>query len=153
MRGGILANGCGTGKTIICLGLIEFAARETAKHNHCSPEPRRRFTPTIVLTPTSVLNNWIDDGAKFGSRLRIKQWYGDRQSYSGDPMRQAQVINPDVEAFVQYLEGLPDNEETGRTVIISTYTTFWQRTLLRQKGDVIEADEHSVTGMLKDLNL
>lgn len=56
--GGILADDMGLGKTLQALALMEHASRGDAR-------------PFLVVAPTSVVSNWLQEAARFAPKLRV----------------------------------------------------------------------------------
>ena len=65
--GGILADDMGLGKTLQTLALIAHAKAEHARS--ASPEPH---PPFLVVAPTSVVDNWVKEAAKFTPDLDVR---------------------------------------------------------------------------------
>ena len=69
--GGILADDMGLGKTIQALAFIQ-------KVNHALP--KEKTTPSfLIVAPTSLLYNWVNECSKFTSELRIKIHSGSKR--------------------------------------------------------------------------
>jgi non-specific serine/threonine protein kinase len=74
---GVLADDMGLGKTVIALSLLQYA-----KEHPDAEHPN----PTLIVCPTSVVDNWIDEGQKFTPTLRIARYGGaDRERLLADP--------------------------------------------------------------------
>ncbi len=74
---GVLADDMGLGKTISVLALLQYA-----KEHPDADEP----SPSLVVCPTTVVDNWIDEAAKFTPELRLARYGGpDRERVLADP--------------------------------------------------------------------
>ena len=62
--GGVLADDMGLGKTVQCLALVQHVRETTADHE------RRPF---LVVTPTSVVSNWIEEATRFTPGLVVRR--------------------------------------------------------------------------------
>jgi superfamily II DNA or RNA helicase len=62
--GGILADDMGLGKTVQCLTLVQYVM-ETDKR-----EPQKPF---LIVTPTSVMTNWVSEADRFTPELVVRQ--------------------------------------------------------------------------------
>lgn len=83
--GGVLADDMGLGKTVQCLALAQHV-RET------TPADERR--PILVVTPTSVVSNWIAEATRFTPGLvvrRIEEADGPR-AWIADAVRGADLV-------------------------------------------------------------
>jgi SNF2 family DNA or RNA helicase len=58
--GGILADEMGLGKTLQCLALISHARQRDPAGG-----------PFLIVAPTSVVSNWVDEAARFAPDLRV----------------------------------------------------------------------------------
>ncbi|MGO3682434.1 DEAD/DEAH box helicase [Brevibacterium aurantiacum] len=65
--GGILADDMGLGKTLQTLALIAHAKAEHANSGSGEPHP-----PFLVVAPTSVVDNWAKESAKFTPDLDVR---------------------------------------------------------------------------------
>ncbi|HKD77348.1 MAG TPA: SNF2-related protein, partial [Ktedonobacterales bacterium] len=104
---GVLADDMGLGKTIELLSLLQYA-----KEHPDAETP----DPTLIICPTSCVDNWIDEASKFTPGLRIRRYIGnDRATAFAD--------SPDV--------------------LVTTYETLRRDmgALLRQPWDYVILDE------------
>ncbi len=67
--GGILADDMGLGKTCQALVFIDWIKRSIQDSG-----------PTLVVTPTSVIGNWVEEANRFVPGLRVSQYYGARRA-------------------------------------------------------------------------
>ncbi|KAI9764302.1 MAG: hypothetical protein M1839_005968 [Geoglossum umbratile] len=63
IRGGIVADGSGLGKTNQTLAFLATSLR----HNETSGLPRRSYRPTLIITPPAVIQTWIDEYTNYFS--------------------------------------------------------------------------------------
>jgi superfamily II DNA or RNA helicase len=74
---GVLADDMGLGKTIAALALLQH----TKEH----PDAEKP-DPTLIVCPTTVVENWIEEGRRFTPELRIARYGGpDRERLLADP--------------------------------------------------------------------
>jgi len=76
-RGGLLAQDVGLGKTVEMLALI-------ASH--------KADGPTLVVVPTTMLNVWISEAAKYTTSLRVVKFHGSRRTKNMDKLRNADIV-------------------------------------------------------------
>ena len=104
---GVLADDMGLGKSLMTLCLLQHA-----KEHPDAAIP----APSLIICPTSCVDNWMDEAAKFAPGLDIRRYMGNERA--------------------QALTGTPD-------VLITTYDTLRRDmgTLLRQPWDYVILDE------------
>ncbi|KAJ5366987.1 Helicase C-terminal [Penicillium brevicompactum] len=126
LHGGILADACGLGNTITALATIVLGNRLP------SAEVSPRFAATLIIVPNTLIDTWfMEIRRRFGSSLRVILFYGSSDR-CGDPIRTASTISS-LNALVDLLAGLsPLDESTGRTVVLSSYSTWSCRTTTQQ---------------------
>ena len=126
LHGGILADACGLGNTITALATIVLGNRLP------STDVSPRFAATLILVPNTLIDTWfMEIRRRFGSSLRVIRFYGSSDR-GGDPIRKAPTI-ASLNALVNLLAGLsPLDESTGRTVVLSSYSTWSSRTTTEQ---------------------
>ncbi|KAF7921711.1 uncharacterized protein EAE98_008558 [Botrytis deweyae] len=117
IRGGIVANECGLGKTLEIYGLIhEQSLTAIKQHRESGPQvgvKKKKYKPTLVLVPSAVIGVHLKDSDLFQSELQVYLYYGSERKNG-------------LQAFLQDLDF--NDPETTRIVILSTYTTFTSRT-------------------------
>ncbi|HSC89006.1 MAG TPA: DEAD/DEAH box helicase, partial [Polyangiaceae bacterium] len=79
--GGVLADDMGLGKTLQTIALL---AREK--------EARRMDQPTLIVTPTSLIGNWLRELEKFAPHLRVRDYTGHKRSRIYDELPRADVV-------------------------------------------------------------
>ncbi|KAJ5649628.1 SNF2-related protein [Penicillium longicatenatum] len=126
LHGGILADGCGLGKTRTTYTLMERSLTKTSENG--------TYYPQLVLCPKSLLDMWYAEAMEhFGDTFVIKVFYGP-QPKSPKTHREECVINNN-DVLMEYLRTLDSSSiETLRVVIISTYDTFAFRTTHQSGG-------------------
>jgi SNF2 family DNA or RNA helicase len=79
LRSGILADDCGTGKSITCLSHI-LLAHKWARDSY-SPDAENNFKPTFIVCPAAVLNVWLEEITNnFAHAFRPVLFYADARS-------------------------------------------------------------------------
>ena len=94
VRGGILADEMGMGKTIQAIALLLAARqRDLNELGDRRPEEARR-APTLVVTPTSAMGQWADEIEAFtNGSLSVLLYYGaDRKALTGEDLRGYDVV-------------------------------------------------------------
>lgn len=76
-RGGLLAQDVGLGKTVEMLALI-------ATH--------KADGPTLVVVPTTMLNIWMSESAKYTPSLKVVKFHGNRRTTNMNDLRDADVV-------------------------------------------------------------
>jgi SNF2-related domain len=130
IRGGIMANDCGTGKTNTTYLAIHYRALNLAKAREyglfAGP-----FRPTMIMCPSGVVEVWYADWVSYWRGiLDYRQFYSTPSTVckNANDNRPARVINSkaaDLEAFVNSLD--PNDPKTATVVIVTAYTTFQKR--------------------------
>ena len=77
VRGGILAQEVGMGKTVEMLALIAT---------------NLKTEPTLVVVPTTMLGVWQDEAAKHTPQLKVIKFHGPRRTKNMDDLRAADLI-------------------------------------------------------------
>ncbi|KAJ5536413.1 hypothetical protein N7513_009599 [Penicillium frequentans] len=126
LHGGILADGCGLGKTRTTYAMMECSISQTSE----TP----MYYPQLVLCPKSLVDMWYAEGTEhFGDAFVIKVFYGSPPKNPKSDRDNCIIQNN--EKLMEYLNTLDSSrEETARVVIISTYDTFAFRTTSRSGG-------------------
>lgn len=126
LHGGILADGCGLGKTRTTYAMMECSISQASE--------TRRYYPQLVLCPKSLVDMWYAEGTEqFGDAFVIKVFYGSPPKNPKSGREECIIQNN--EKLMEYLVTLDSSrEETARVVIISTYDTFASRTTYRSGG-------------------
>ncbi|KAG4444508.1 hypothetical protein IFR05_000099 [Cadophora sp. M221] len=124
IQGGILANPCGSGKTILILMLVHQVYLELKE------KPDAHHTATFIFCPATVVNVWYADYLKaFKHLLKVKLFYGKR-STAVDGEHEERIVADDIAELDEFLQSLDTSDsETSRTIIITSYGTFQSRAL------------------------
>lgn len=134
IHGGILSDGCGTGKTNTILLHIAWAAERlearmaSGKYTD-SQKANMDCRPTLVLVPNNCVCTWIEEMRKyFDGVLDCLVMYG-RPEDLVDPWTRQHTLPSDPIKCVQYLRNRYEfNHISGaRTVVICAYQTFTMR--------------------------
>lgn len=129
MRGSLLADDCGTGKTVIMLSVIlEGARRAVRDHAAGSTGP---WKPTLIVTPPHVVDVWVDEVQRFfKSELPVWRYYETKDKVTNKGMK-ARTLPRSAAALASWLEvNCPaDEPRTAATLIVTAYDTWTARTL------------------------
>ena len=76
--GGILADDMGLGKTIQVLAMLERHYADPQKQDTPENPDQQPQTPnpSLIIVPSSVVYNWIDEATKFAPNLRLQAYRG-----------------------------------------------------------------------------
>jgi SNF2 family DNA or RNA helicase len=89
MQGGIIADGLGTGKTIMCLSFILFTTMYSA-HNIRGP--------SLVLAPSAlILYAWMDEVEKNWPGLKGYLYHGRHDGQIGEDYENRRILAEDIE--------------------------------------------------------
>lgn len=127
--GGIVADDCGVGKTVTTLTAILAAARRLES----TAAAATTFQPTLILAPSIVVDVWFAECQQFFPDLTMFRYFETRHKVSNLTLRE-RVLPPAPAALRQWLaDECPSNDPaTARKIVVSSYTTWWQRTLIEQ---------------------
>ncbi len=128
LGGGIVAHGCGTGKTIEILATIYLLSQRRKKDHKA----------VVILCPAHLIAHWVEQFDLFFYRLlKLRIFY----AASKDVRR----LGPNIHQLKVFLSTLnPLNSQTSRTVILSSYTTFSRRvihTTIIPDSDLLEVPQ------------
>lgn len=121
IQGGILVDDRGLGKTITILSFIYQASFK--------PAEERSMKPTLILAPAGMVSTWASQLVKsFSLEMPFFIFYGWR-SQTSDAVQKSRTLES-LEELNSKLDSLdPSDPTTSRTVIISSYSTWAERTL------------------------
>lgn len=134
LQGGLLADGCGTGKTnSVLLHIAWKAERIEAQWNdpNTSESARRSIDtrPTIVLMPNNCVNTWILEAKNhYGGVLNFQIIYSDQKQLN-DPWIRSRTLPSDMNGAITKLRELYDLDSVAacRLVVLCPYQTFVMR--------------------------
>ncbi|TLD72457.1 DEAD/DEAH box helicase [Phragmitibacter flavus] len=92
---GILADDMGLGKTI-----------QTIAHILTEVESGRATQPTLILAPTSLLRNWVNEAKKFAPSLRTLTLHGDHRRERYPYIRQSHLVVTSYPLLIRDIEKL-----------------------------------------------
>jgi len=134
IRGGMIADDCGTGKTIIMLTVIlEQYRRAQLDHTRGGKGP---WKPTLVIAPPHVVDVWFQEVQRFfSSELEIWRFYETKDKVTNATMR-ARTLPSTAAALVNWLDDKcpPGSPRSCAKIIVTAYETFTLRTLMEKAG-------------------
>jgi hypothetical protein len=129
IRGGMIADDCGTGKTIIMLVVVlEQYRRAIRAHAGGATGP---WKPTLIIAPPHVVDVWFQEVQRFfSSELEIWRFYETKDKVT-NPAMKARTLPGTDQRLVAWLEEncKPDDPRTSAKIIVTAYETFTFRTL------------------------
>lgn len=119
LRGGILADACGLGKTLTALTLVHQAALV---------QSQPPYRPSLILVPSALIDTWLlEIDRHFGDALTVRLFYSTK-SRTGDSERKL-VMLESLDELNTFLGCCPtDQVSSARTVVLSSYNTWATRT-------------------------
>ncbi|KAK2760045.1 hypothetical protein FQN54_002781 [Arachnomyces sp. PD_36] len=119
LRGGVLGDNCGLGKTVVMLVAIALMAARV----------EGPYKPTLWLAPAQTMEVGVSEVKQRFQGIITLKLYHRRKKETSDPARKDMIIEPD--QLGDYLENLdPTDPATARIVIMTTYNTLLRRTLV-----------------------
>ncbi|KAI9775006.1 MAG: hypothetical protein M1839_001606 [Geoglossum umbratile] len=131
VRGGIVADGCGLGKTNQTLAFLATSLR----HNETSGLPRRSYRPTLIIAPPAVIQTWIDEYTDYFSDVfEMRVFHSGR--YQAPWVRDATLSRAETKTL-WHVGGVadPHNGMTRRLLLITTYETLARRFRVEVSSD------------------
>jgi SNF2-related domain len=122
LRGGILANACGTGKTITVLLYLALRKRRILQEVENGSRKAEDVEPIIIFVPNTVIQEWLQDWQKnMKGELDISVFYGSKKGEL-HLLKDAAAIDK----WYEELIGEQKKNNAGR-VLITTYRTLLKR--------------------------
>lgn len=129
----MLANGCGTGKTITYCGAIDHLVRQKQKRYAemladpaTGPPPPVIYRPVLLLLLATVTPSTCGEIQKyFGGKFRIYMAYGDKTDETNYARRESILTAKEVPKKMKSLDS--SDPQTGRTVFVTSYHTWLRR--------------------------
>lgn len=111
------------------LSFILFAARDRTQRNNNLPKRKRgAFRPTLLVTPTVVIDVWIKEIDRyFGDQMEVLIFYGSTQS-TGNYRYKRRTIDKLKHLHERINKLDPTDVKTAPTVVITSYSTWSLRT-------------------------
>lgn len=129
IRGSIIADDCGTGKTVIMLTTILEGARRAVRD--AAAGARGPWKPTLIIAPPHVVDVWVEEVTRFfASELDIWRFYESKDKVANHAMRDRTLPH----TAVRLLEWLDlncpnDNPASCAKIIVTAYDTLMTRAL------------------------
>ncbi|KAF3480369.1 uncharacterized protein GIQ15_05716 [Arthroderma uncinatum] len=120
LRGGILADEVGIGKTFEAIGLEQYDwnLRKAAIESKAEVEAPK---PTLVVVPPNLIPQWSSTIKAVSTDLIVKIYYGKKQKEEANEVEYlGGILSRNHEVFAE-------TEETARTVIITSFRTLNSR--------------------------
>jgi SNF2 family DNA or RNA helicase len=131
IRGGLIADACGIGKTIQMLSVIALTLEWTKHDVKTHPELKIAYRPTLVLCPSAVVEVWFSEIRKHFPQLKAYRWFEHAEKQNLAHIRDATLPTKAEELKHWMKEKLPqDNINSIAAVIISSYDTACLRGLV-----------------------
>ncbi|EZF35706.1 hypothetical protein H109_04009 [Trichophyton interdigitale MR816] len=139
LRGGILADDVGIGKTFEAIGLEQYHwnLRKAALESNLEVAAPR---PTLIVVPPNLIHQWASAIKAISSDLVVKIYYGGKRQTSADGIEYLTgILSKDSEIF-------SETEEAARTTIITSLRTLTSRhgpSVLKKviRNEIMDKDE------------
>jgi SNF2 family DNA or RNA helicase len=120
LKGGLLADDMGIGKTVEIIGLLLHRSNQR-RSAIANGDPVDPALPTLILMPRTLITQWRDEILRFTDRFRIVVYYGASKKHA-----QGRVIHPrgKLDQSSEFFGGAEINADT---IILSTYSTWASR--------------------------
>ncbi|KAM0263139.1 hypothetical protein ACHAQJ_001292 [Trichoderma viride] len=134
-----LCNEVGLGKTKVFAAMVECRARDIEAKAAANPDGNQEvFFPTLVVNPVPTIHQTHAEFKRNFPGLNVVLYYSSKsqaRKFDG-----ATVLEKG--EFISFLRGLPPtNPVSGRTVILTTYSTIHRREILRLEQRFVFVDE------------
>lgn len=139
--GGLVADDCGVGKTILIFLHLVFQAQRREREYQQDPKSTD-CRPTLILCPNNLLAVWVQEWSRFFSGvLNLRVYYGVEKDANDTTYRNLMLPRGARELRREIKRKWGRSSVQGaRTVILSAYDTFAQRTLTTRSGWKEEKD-------------
>jgi SNF2 family DNA or RNA helicase len=123
IRGGIVADACGMGKTLMALTLIFLDAKRRSEN------PNAIFRPNLIVFPSMIFHVWFDEiKSRFGNAIELHLFYGWKEillSLESDPHFLLGADEAKLDKLANAVAALdPKRRHTAFTVFLTTYNTW-----------------------------
>jgi SNF2 family DNA or RNA helicase len=139
MQGGIIADGLGTGKTIMCLSFILFTIMYPCHTIR---------GPTLVLAPSAlILYAWMDEVEKNWPGLKGYLYHGRHDGQIGKDYENRRILAEDVEMENGEISTVDnkwhflfdydqrDSQKVRQSIVFATYQSFTSRAKVEERDD------------------
>ena len=158
MRGGLIGDDMGIGKTIQTLGFITWMSENYASlgagtpippHQNIQPEGEGEFRPSLVIAPTSVAYQWVEETEEFWKGLKVYLYHGRNDGHLGAKYKHLRILAEDLKGYAGNatkdpiradLKPLFDKKNQGnlKVVVVAAYDAF------RERAKLVEQDEDEI---------
>jgi SNF2 family DNA or RNA helicase len=158
MRGGLIGDDMGIGKTIQTLGFITWMSENYASlgagtpippHQNIQPEGEGEFRPSLVITSTSVAYQWVEETEEFWKGLKVYLYHGRNDGHLGAKYKHLRILAEELKGYAGSatkdsiradLKPLFDKKNRGNlgVVVVAAYDAF------RERAKLVEQDEDEI---------
>jgi SNF2-related domain len=140
LHGGIIADGCGLGKTNQTLAFLVASIRRDEASPSPLPSQEQRFQPTLIVAPPAVIQTWVDEYTDhFSDQFTMRVFHSGRSQAPW--VRDATISRSEAKCLWDE-EGIAYSRkrETRRLLLITTYETLARRFQAEESDDSSDAD-------------
>ncbi|KAJ5911706.1 SNF2-related protein [Penicillium subrubescens] len=144
IRGGIVADACGMGKTPTALTLIFLDAKRR------SEDPNAVFRPNLIVVPSMIFYVWFDEiKSRFGDAIELNLFYGWKEilpEFESDPKFLLGVDEREIDRLARAVAALdPKRPHTAFTVFLTTYNTWRMCQYETERGTLLLSETVRIT--------
>jgi SNF2 family DNA or RNA helicase len=144
IRGGIVADACGMGKTPTALTLIFLDAKRR------SEDPNAVFRPNLIVVPSMIFYVWFDEiKSRFGDAIELNLFYGWKEilpEFESDPKFLLGVDEREIDRLARAVAALdPKRPHAAFTVFLTTYNTWRMCQYETERGTLLLSETVRIT--------
>ncbi|KAF9893927.1 hypothetical protein FE257_008898 [Aspergillus nanangensis] len=139
LRGGILGDACGLGKSFTLLCLVYLAPVLAPKIDNTL----QTYQPTLILTPAGVVDTWASEILdRFGDAFNLIIFHGKESQTKSAKLKTLIVENlTTLQIRLSKLDN--KNIRTARTIVLSSYSTWAERSTELVEDPIPTADNQN----------